>query len=62
MKVFFVYSDANSAPHNSMGISRLITGHLAKQNLIAPMMLEVISNDRNAKQSHRMLKLCSSKF
>ena len=49
MKVFFVYSDANTALHNSMGISRLITGHLAKQNLIAPMMLEVISNDRNAK-------------
>jgi len=62
VKVFFVYSDANTALHNSMGISRLITGHLAKQNLIAPMMLEVISNDRNAKQSHRMLKLCSSNF
>ena len=62
MKVFFVYSDANTALHNSMGISRLITGHLAKQNLIAPMMLEVISNDRNTKQSHSMLKLRPSKF
>jgi hypothetical protein len=60
--VFFVYSDANSAPHNFMGISRLITGHLAKQNLIAPMILEVISNDRNTKQSHSMLKLRPSKF
>lgn len=30
------YSDAISAPHNPIGISRLITSHLAKQNLIAP--------------------------
>jgi len=62
VSVFFAYSDANSAPHNPIGISRLITSHLAKQNLIAPMMLEVISNDRNAKQNYSLLKLCSSKF
>lgn len=47
--------------HDINELSRLIISHLTWQNLKTPMM-EVISNDRNTKQSHSMLKLRPSKF